>query len=161
MPELELAAVDGGSVRIGGGDRWQLVVAYRGKHCPICKRYLKGLEELKDDYAAQEVEIVAISGDPLEKAGPDVAEMGLSFPVGYGLTPTQMAELGLYISHPRSEQETDRDFNEPGLFVVNPDGKLQIVDISNAPFARPDLQGILNGIAFIRERGYPIRGTAR
>jgi len=160
MPELDLPAVAGGNVHIGGRDRWQLVVAYRGKHCPICKRYLKGLEELKDEYAAQEVEIVAISGDPLEKAEPDVAEMGLTFPVGYGLTPTQMHELGLYVSHPRSEQETDRDFNEPGLFVVNPEGQLQIVDISNAPFARPDLKGILNGISFIRERGYPIRGTA-
>jgi hypothetical protein len=67
--------------------------------------------------------------------------------------------LGLYISEPRSPQETDRPFAEPGLFVINPKGRVQIADISHAPFARPDLSGILNGIKVIQERNYPIRGT--
>ena len=66
---------------------------------------------------------------------------------------------GLYISEPRSAQETDRPFAEPGLFVVNPEGKLHIVDISNAPFARPDLAQIAGAIGFIQEKDYPIRGT--
>jgi len=64
------------------------------------------------------------------------------------------------VSQPRSPQETDRPFPELGLFVVNPQGQAHIIDISNAPFARPDLEGILNGLKFIKERGYPIRGTA-
>jgi hypothetical protein len=66
-------------------------------------------------------------------------KFGWRFPVAYGLSPDQMRTLGLYISEPRSAQETDRPFAEPGLFVVNPEGKVQIVEISNAPFARPDL----------------------
>lgn len=49
---------------------------------------------------------------------------------------------------------------KPGLFVINPEGKVQIVDISNAPFARPDLASILQGVKFVREKQYPIRGTA-
>ena len=71
-----------------------------------------------------------------------------------------MRRLGLYISTPRSEQETDRPFPEPGLFLVNPEGRVQIVDISNAPWARPDLNYILGGIKVIHERNYPVRGTA-
>ena len=47
----------------------------------------------------------------------------------------------------------------PGVFVVNGDGNIQILDISNAPFARPDLEGLLNGIKFVRDNDYPIRGT--
>ena len=43
--------------------------------------------------------------------------------------------------------------------MVTPEGKVQIVEISNAPFARPDLDGILHGIKVIQERKYPIRGT--
>ena len=70
-----------------------------------------------------------------------------------------MRQLGLYISEPRSPQETDRPFAEPGLFVINPEGKVQIVEISNAPFARADLAGILHGIKVIQERNYPVRGT--
>ncbi len=73
----------------------------------------------------------------------------------------QMHALVSYISHPRSAAETDRPFAEPGLFVVNAEGKLQVVDIANAPFARPDLKSLLMGLTFIRnpENNYPIRGT--
>ncbi|WP_206020088.1 hypothetical protein [Pseudomaricurvus alkylphenolicus] len=40
-------------------------------------------------------------------------------------------------------------------------GKVQLVDISNAPFVRPDLQSLVKGLAFIRnpENNYPVRGT--
>jgi hypothetical protein len=57
-----------------------------------------------------------------------------------------MKVLGLYVSEPRSEKETDRPFAEPGVFVINADGLLQVLDISNAPFSRPDLAGLATGI---------------
>ena len=72
-----------------------------------------------------------------------------------------MRALGLYISDPRSAQETDRPFPEPGVFVINAEGNIQILDISNAPFARPDLESLANGIKFIRANDYPVRGTHR
>ena len=39
--------------------------------------------------------------------------------------------------------------------------QVQVTDISNAPFARPDLKTLLGGLRFIRnpENNYPIRGT--
>jgi peroxiredoxin len=161
MPQLDLSTVDGQRVRIGGArPRWQVVVVYRGRHCPLCKKYLTKLQSLAGDLTQANAEVVAVSGDPQEKAQADVAELGLNLPVAYGLTVEQMRTLGLYVSHPRSPQETDRPFAEPGLFVVNPQGQVQIVDISNAPFARPDLDGILRGLKLIQEKNYPIRGTA-
>jgi hypothetical protein len=61
----------------------------------------------------------------------------------------------------RSAQETDRPFSEPGIFVINQEGKLQVTDISNAPFSRPDLDQLVGGLNFIRDpaNNYPIRGT--
>jgi len=159
MPALSVPKVGGGDIKIGDAGRWQMVVVYRGKHCPICRRYLKGLDGLLEQFRALGAEVVAISGDPREKAETEAAEEGWRFPVGYGLTPEQMRTLGLYISEPRSPQETDRPFPEPGLFVVNPQGRAQVIDISNAPFARPDLQSVLNGLKFVQEKNYPIRGT--
>lgn len=160
MPELTLPKVGGGTVTLGGArDGWQLVVVYRGKHCPLCKRYLSGLKDLAAGFTAAKTEIVAISGDPREKAEAFAAEITPSFPIGFGLTVADMRRLGLYVSVPRSPQETDRQFPEPGLFVVNPEGRAQIIDISNAPFSRPDLGAILSGITLIQERSYPIRGT--
>ncbi len=161
MPEFDLPLVGGGSAHVGGArDRWQVVVVYRGKHCPLCKKYLAKLETLVPDFKAANADVIALSGDPLEKAEIDKKEMGITLPVAYGLPPAQMKTLGLYVSNPRSEAETDRPFAEPGLFVVNPQGNVQIVDISNAPFARPDLDAILRGVKLIQEKNYPIRGTA-
>lgn len=161
MPALNLPKVGGGEISLGGLNRWQMVVVYRGKHCPLCRKYLATLNGLLGEFAANQIEVVAISGDPKEKAETETADEKWRFPVGYGLTLDQMRSLGLYISEPRSPQETDRPFPEPGLFVVNPEGRAQIIDISNAPFARPDLANVLAGIKFAREKQYPIRGTAR
>lgn len=138
--------------RLGGGEivpavmpGWRLVVVYRGKHCPLCKPYLRTLDGLIEEFAAADVQVTAISADPAGKAATDVAEFGWRFPIGHDLSVAQMHELGLYVSNPRSPQETDRPFAEPGLFLINPDGMVQIVDIFNAPFARPDLAGIARG----------------
>jgi len=157
---MSLSSTDGQEIRLGGKGRWQVAVVYRGQHCPLCRKYLATLNNLLEDFQAAGAEVIAISGDPRERASDEAAEEGWRFPVACDLSQDQMSELGLYISAPRSAQETDRPFPEPGLFVTNPDGLLQIVDISNAPFARPDLQGVLNGLKFIQDKNYPIRGTA-
>jgi peroxiredoxin len=159
FPSLPVATVGGGTVDLASRSGWRMLVVYRGKHCPLCKKYLKTLDGVLDDLGTAAVTVLAASADPKEKAEADVAGEGWRFPVGYGLSMEQMRALGLYVSEPRSPQETDRPFAEPGLFVINPEGRVQITDISNAPFARPDLAGILNGIKLIQERNYPIRGT--
>jgi peroxiredoxin len=159
IPSVPVKLVAGGEADAAKLPGWRMLIVYRGKHCPLCKKYFKTLDGMIEDFKAVGVSLLAVSADPIEKAKADVDEQGWRFPVGYGLTLDQMRTLGLYLSEPRSAQETDRPFAEPGLFVVNPEGKVQIVDISNAPFSRPDLAGILNGIKVIQERSYPIRGT--
>lgn len=159
MPKLSLPKVGGGEISVGNASKWEMVVVYRGKHCPICRSYLKTLDSLLDEFRDGDTAVVAISADTKEKAETEAKEEGWRFPVGYGLSQDQMRRLGLYISEPRSPQETDRPFPEPGLFVINPEGKIQIIDVSNAPFARPPLDAVLKGIKFIREKQYPIRGT--
>lgn len=158
IPDVSLARTGGGEVKLRDAGKWRAIVVYRGKHCPICRTYLKALDGLLEEFKAAGVEVVAISADTQEKAETQVAEEHWRFPVGYGLTPDQMRQLGLYISAPRSPQETDRPFAEPGLFVIAPGGTIQVVDISNAPFARPELSGVLKGLKFIQEKQYPIRG---
>ncbi|MHA1601290.1 MAG: peroxiredoxin-like family protein [Alphaproteobacteria bacterium] len=160
MPEISLPKVGGGTLQLGGSGRWQLIIVYRGKHCPLCNKYLARLQELKSEYDAAGIEVVAVSTDPREKAEALASAHGLDVPVGYDLSIAQARDLGLYISHPRTPQETDAPYAEPGTFLVNSDGHLQIIDISNAPFSRPDLAALLRGITYIREKDYPIRGNA-
>ena len=107
------------------------------------------------------VDIAAVSADSREQLEEHRTRLGVNFPLHYGLTLEQMQELGLYISIPRSEKETDHPFAEPGLFVVNADGNVQVVDISNNPFVRPELKTLVSGLRWIRDpkNNYPIRGT--
>ncbi len=159
FPALSIPKVGGSELTFGGPGRWQVLVIYRGKHCPLCRKYLNTLDSLLGEFHAADIGVAVASADPKEKAESQVAEEAWRFPVGYDLTLDQMRTLGLYMSDPRSPQETDRPFAEPGIFVVNADGKLQAVDISNAPYTRPDLAGLLSGIKNTREKGNPVRGT--
>lgn len=159
FPDIRVARLGGGEIAPAAMPGWRLVVVYRGKHCPLCKPYLSGLDKLMEEYQAAGVAVAAVSADPAAKAEADVQEFGWRFPVGIDLSVEQMKALGLYVSQPRSEQETDRPFAEPAVFLINPEGRVQIVDISNAPFARPDLAMVLRGAKFVQEKGYPIRGT--
>ena len=159
MPEITLPAVGGGEAKIGGiRDGWQMIFIYRGLHCPICKNYAAKVNALKDKFDELNTDILFVSGDNVEKAKSFVVEVGLSVPVAYDLSVGQMFELGLYVSDPRPN-ETDRPFPEPGLFLVNEKGHAHIVDISNAPFVRPEPELIIRGIAHIKKNDYPIRGT--
>lgn len=138
-----------------------MVVVYRGRHCPLCTKFLNTMAEFRQRLLDIGIDIAAVSGDSKEQLQEHLDRLVVNFPLFHGLTIEQMKRLGLYISTPRSEQETDHPFAEPGLFVINSDGKVQVVEISNNPFARPDMEVLVSGLEWIRspDNNYPIRGT--
>ncbi len=140
---------------------WMMVVVYRGRHCPMCTRYLNELEPFVQELAEIGVDVAAVSGDSAEQLAGHREKLAVNFPLHHSLSRDQMKNLGLYISDPRSPQETDHPFAEPGLFVINEHGTLQVVDLSNNPFVRPDLKTLVSGLRWIRDpkNNYPIRGT--
>ena len=144
-----------------GDADWQMVVVYRGRHCPLCTKFLNSLTGFRQRLLDIGIDIAAVSADSGEQLQEHLGRLDVNFPLYHGLTLEQMQQLGLYISIPRSEQETDHNFAEPGLFVINGDGDLQVVDLSNNPFSRPDLEVFVSGLEWIRdpENKYPIRGT--
>lgn len=162
FPEITATLQDGTPTTLGrpaGDADWKMVLVYRGRHCPLCTKYLNRLEGYRDRLAGIGVDLVAVSADSRDQLAAHRENLTVSFPLAYGLTMDRMQALGLYISHPRSAQETDHDFPEPALFVINEVGDIQVADISNNPFVRPELETLVNGLAFVREKDYPIRGT--
>lgn len=160
FPDLSWPTVDGGVLAPSKETGWRALIVYRGQHCPLCKGYLKTLNELLEDFRTAGVAVSVLSADTLEQAKADAEKYRWQFPVAYGLTTDQMRQLGLYVSSPLSPEETDHPFPEPGLFVINSEGRAQIIDISNAPFARPDLKSLLGGLQYVVAKAYPIRGQA-
>ena len=149
-----------GSVTVGHAkDRWTMLFVYRGRHCPRCKRFLNKLNAVLPSWT-EVLDVVVVSADTQEKAVLDKAEFGWDFDLCYGLTVEQMRSLGLYVTEPLSEAETTGLFAEPGAFAIRPDGTLMLVDISNGPAARPDLEELLDGMKFNIDNNRPVRGTA-
>ena len=161
FPECIVQNTQGEAVDISqpqGNAEWRMVVVYRGQHCPICKKYLKQLDEFLPKLAELRTDVAAVCADSPAQLQAFAEELDRSVPLFGGMSDALMQRLGLYVSEPRNDQETDHDFPEPAVFVINEQGTVQIVELSNAPFARPDLEMLINGIAFIRENNYPIRG---
>ena len=166
FPALPVKNDDRTLVDIGkptGDADWQMVVVYRGRHCPLCTKFLNNLAGFRRRLLDIGIDIAAVSGDSRDQVEEHRTRLDVNFSLYHGLSQQQMLQLGLYVSIPRSEQETDHNFAEPGLFIVNTDGKVQVVDLSNNPFSRPDLEVIVSGLEWIRapENNYPIRGTFR
>lgn len=161
VEQLSFPVADGeGSISIGQPkDRWTMLFVYRGRHCPRCKRFLNKLNDALASWSAL-LDVVVVSADTREKALADKEEFGWEFDLCYGMTEAQMRSLDLYVSEPLSEAETTTLFSEPGAFAIRPDGTLMLVDISNGPAARPDLEELLDGMTFNIENNRPVRGTA-
>lgn len=166
FPTILVFDEDGETVDLAekqAGSNWKMVVVYRGKHCPLCTKYLNELEQYVADLGKIGVDIIAVSGDSQSQLREHLAQLSVSFPFACGLTEEQMKTLGLYISLPRSANETNHNFSEPGLFMINEEGNIQVVDISNNPFCRPQIEALVSGLKWIKDpaNNYPIRGTLR
>lgn len=153
--------LNGANFIFGAAGGWQALFVIRGQHCPICKSYLSEIEQRREALAALGVSVAAVSADSEAQTRITAEATKVQFPLLYGMDEATMHRLGLYLSEPRSAQETDHRFPEPALFVVNPEGVLHLVDIANAPFLRPDLDRLVRGLGFVIEKAYPIRGMVK
>lgn len=164
FPNITVNTLEGSSFNLAkptGEYDWKMVIVYRGKHCPLCTRYLNELNQAVPEFNKLGVDVVAVSADSEELARLHMTEVNPNFPVGYDLSIEQMQQLGLFISEPRLGMGAQRPFAEPGLFIINEEGNVRILDISNVPFARPSISSMLMGINYLRglTEKLPINGT--
>lgn len=97
FPEITAKLLSGDTVELGkpqNGADWQLVVVYRGRHCPLCTRYLNQLEGYKNSLREIGVDLVAVSGDSKAQLENHLNDLNISFPIAYALELEQMNELG-------------------------------------------------------------------
>ena len=136
-----------------------MIVFYRGLHCPVCAEFLKLLDTQLQDYKKSNTEVIVVSMDNREKAIKSKNEWDLkNLNIAYGLSEEKAREWNLYIS--KSIKETESDiFCEPGLFIIKEDGSLYLVNISNMPWARPDISSLPAKLVFAEEKNYPVRGN--
>jgi len=164
-PELSLPLVNGGTFVLGSpsAEKFELLVFYRGLHCPICAKYLIELERLAVEFQSRGVRVTAISSDTQERGSEmalKVQAKGVQF--AYGLDLQVARAWGLYISESRGKTsigiEEPALFSEPAIYIVRPDGTLYYGSVQTMPFARPQFQDLLAAIDFAIQKNYPARG---
>jgi peroxiredoxin len=161
-PPLEVRLLDGGTWRLADAKppTFEMIVVYRGLHCPICKTYLGDLETKLPEFAKRGVNVIAVSTDDHDRATRAKSEWHLNdLLVGCELPIAGAREWGLFISRAIREGEPP-EFSEPGLFLVRPDGTLFYAARSSAPWGRPPFDQMLRGIDLVKERKMPARGEA-
>lgn len=165
VPALDLPLTAGGRFTLGAtpGAAFDLLVFYRGLHCPICTKYLLELEDLEPEFRKRGVQVTAISSDDEDRArqmAEKVRAAGVRY--AYGLDLASARRWGLYISTSRGKTsigvEEPALFSEPGVFLVRPDGTLYYGAVQTMPFARPQFRDLLGAIDFATARDYPARG---
>ena len=126
----------------------------------LLRRHLAGFYTAVDTgFQAQGFEVLVASMDRAEDAAQTVRGWDIgNLRVAYGLDEATARVWGLWLTAAIKPSEAEI-FCEPGLFWVRPDGRLYLMDISNMPWPRPDLELLLAKAAFVRESGYPARGT--
>lgn len=141
-------------------ENFTMLVFYRGRHCPICKKQLEEIAGRLEDFTSRGINVFAISMDSQDRAMVVDSEWAThDLPLVYDLTEEQAREWGLYISEKRPDSEEPDVFSEPGLFLLRPDRTLHFAVVQNAPFTRPALDDLLNGLDYTMKNDYPTRGT--
>ena len=165
VPALNIPLVGGDRFVLGAapGDTFDLIVFYRGLHCPICAKYLMELERLMPEFEKRGVSVIAVSSDSAERAEAMAEKIkAVKLKVGYAISLQSARQWGLYISASRGQTSIGIDepalFSEPAVFIVRPDGTLYYGSTQTMPFARPQFQDLLAAIDFAVAKNYPARG---
>ncbi|MEJ7138311.1 peroxiredoxin-like family protein [Amphibiibacter pelophylacis] len=165
VPALSVPLTTGAQFVLGApaADTFDLVVFYRGLHCPLCVKYLTELEALIPEFSQRGLQVVAISSDSAERAQAMAEKIkAKNLRIGYGLDLAKARQWGLFISTSRGKTSSGLEepalFSEPGVFIVRPDGTLYYGATQTMPFARPSFRELLGALDFAITNDYPARG---
>ncbi|MEP6565223.1 MAG: redoxin domain-containing protein [Mesorhizobium sp.] len=135
-----------------------LLLFYRGVHCPICRRELEELNLKQQEFTKAGIKVHAVSMDSRERAERQKRDWAIGdLAIGYGLDEASARDWGLFISGKAKDTEPER-FAEPGIAIIDPEGHIYALFLQSVPFARPTLDGLLQGLKFVLENNYPTRG---
>ncbi|MEO8080472.1 MAG: peroxiredoxin-like family protein [Caldimonas sp.] len=165
VPALEVPTLAHGDFVLAtdAPQQFDLLVFYRGLHCPLCQKYLRDLGGRLAEFEHRGVKVLALSSDGRDRAEAMAAKIEApALRIGYDLDLKKAREWGLFISTSRGLTsvgvEEPAHFSEPGLFLVRGDGTLYLSAVQSVPFARPHFDEVLSAVDFVLAKNYPARG---
>ena len=148
FPALEMDTVSGERLRATAdlAGKWAVILFYRGDWCRYCRQQLLDFQVSEELFRKLDIQVVAASVDPLDKAQKTVQELGLTFQVGYGLDAKAVSALtgAFYEDSPRHLHATG--------FLVSPSGKVFNAVYSSRSIGRLTAQDVATIVEIVRNR---------
>jgi len=163
VPDLTVTKTDGGTWKLSdqSPENFTMVIVYRGLHCPICKGYLKDLDNRLADFKGVDVIVVSTDSEERTKDAKESWQLG-NLTMAHGFSLDDARDWGLYISSGLGRTSTGVEepekFAEPGIFLIRPDGTLYFASVQTMPFARPQFAEIAGALDYVIAKDYPARG---
>lgn len=133
-PDYTLGSVDGSRVSASDFDGKVVLVNFWATWCAPCREEMPMLMELREQHAAQGLEVVGIAMDDVQRARDFVAELGIEYPNLVGATDV-MAAMQLY---------GNASGTLPYSVLVNRAGEIAWVKLGI--LERPELEGEISAL---------------
>tara|TARA_R110001583_G_scaffold46761_3_gene146508 strand:- start:2421 stop:2969 length:549 start_codon:yes stop_codon:yes gene_type:complete len=164
-PSLDISLVAGNRFVLGAApaEHFDMLLFYRGLHCPICAKQLTEFEKHSSEFASRGVNIIAVSTDTEERAIKMAEKVNASgVKVAYGFSLQNARDWGLYLTESLGKTSVGIDepkiFSEPALYLIKPDSTLYYATVQTMPFSRPSAPDMLAAIDYAIKENYPARG---
>ncbi|MGP4060343.1 peroxiredoxin family protein [Halobacillus sp. H74] len=134
-----------------GGDKWNLIVYFRGSWCPACMSELDEFNESMSYFEKQNVRLITVTHENKEDLEKMMEKHDFTFPV---LLDDQLEFTSSYGVHYHDQQAPYEDHGthaEPAYFLTDEKGKLLYQQRQTSPFGRPHPNEIRKIIQYIKK----------
>lgn len=98
------------------------------------------------EFDSERIKIFAGSVDPREKAKEIVEQVGITYPLGYGLNAEEISKVtGAFY-------EKERKFLHATGFLIRPDKTIAVACYSSGPIGRLVAKDVLNAVRFYKKK---------
>jgi peroxiredoxin len=148
FPDYQVQTVDGRTLHLPqdlSGD-YAVLIFYRGGWWPYCRQQLADFQSHIEEFKRDNVDVVALSVDPLDKTKETIEKLQLTFPVAYGLqVPRDAAKIGAF-------WEERRKIIHATNFILDEDKKVVDASYSIGPIGRIVAADAISHIQFFKKR---------
>ena len=157
FPDIAFATLEHGTFRIPEyfGDRWGIVLFYRGVWCGYCRRQLAGFQKMLGELEQRKASVVAASVDSEADARKMADQFGITYPIAFGLDAVQVAsKIGCFY-------EATDGFLQKTAFILRPGGEIARASYSSGPTGALTTEESIYSLEFFQKNPHHRVGILR
>ncbi|REJ07152.1 peroxiredoxin family protein [Halobacillus trueperi] len=130
---------------------WHLIVFFRGSWSASCIEQLTAYEQVKEQWAKENLRIIAISSDNLDDLKRMAHEEPFTFPILSDEFFSVIDAFGVYKQTRTVKEELSVPHNEPAHYLINEEGKIVYIQKQSAPFGRPLPRDLRRTVGYLKK----------